>query len=87
VPAQRNVSVSLGTFEGVDTRLRQAGFPIEKSLDEFNLSLSSVPQATFDYLASLEWIQARENLCLIGPAGTGIAISWWRWVRPRSPRE
>ena len=34
-------------------------------------SLSSVPQATFDYLASLEWIRAAENLCLVGPAGTG----------------
>jgi len=32
---------------------------------------SSLKQATFDYLASLEWIAARENLCLVGPAGTG----------------
>lgn len=27
--------------------------------------------ASFDYLASLEWIRAAENLCMIGPAGTG----------------
>jgi DNA replication protein DnaC len=53
------------------TRLRAAGFPVAKTLDEFNLSLSSVPQASFDYLASLEWIRAAENLCLVGPAGTG----------------
>ena len=53
------------------TRLRAAGFPVTKTLDEFNLSLSSVPQASFDYLASLEWIRAAENLCLVGPAGTG----------------
>ena len=33
--------------------------------------MSSVPKATFDYLSSLEWIGARENLCLVGPAGTG----------------
>ena len=33
--------------------------------------MSSVPPATFAYLASLEWITARENLCLVGPAGTG----------------
>ncbi len=33
--------------------------------------MSSVPKATFAYLASLEWITARENLCLVGPAGTG----------------
>jgi DNA replication protein DnaC len=30
-------------------RLRAAGFPVAKTLDEFHLSLSSVPQATFDY--------------------------------------
>ena len=42
-----------------------------KTLDEFDLGASSVPQATFAYLASLEWITARENLCLVGPAGTG----------------
>ena len=53
------------------TRLRAAGFPVAKTLDEFNMALSSLPQATFDYLASLEWIHASENLCLVGPAGTG----------------
>jgi DNA replication protein DnaC len=52
-------------------RLRAAGFPVAKTLDEFNLSLSSVPQASFDYLANLEWVRAAENLCLVGPAGTG----------------
>ena len=52
-------------------RLRTAGFPVTKSFEEFNLSLSSIPQASFDYLASLEWIRAAENLCLVGPAGTG----------------
>ena len=52
-------------------RLRAAGFPVAKTLDEFNVALSSVPQATFDYLSSLEWIRATENLCLVGPAGTG----------------
>ncbi len=30
-----------------------------------------MPQATFDYLAGLEWIHAKENCLLIGPAGTG----------------
>ena len=42
-----------------------------KTLDEFDLGVSSVPRATFAYLASLEWITAGENLCLVGPAGTG----------------
>lgn len=52
-------------------RLRAASFPVTKSLDEFQVTASSVPRVTFDYLASLEWIRARENLVLVGPAGTG----------------
>lgn len=52
-------------------RLRAAGFPVEKTLEEFALVQSSVPRATYDYLASLEWVRASENLCLVGPAGTG----------------
>ena len=50
------------------TRLKQAAFPVSKTLDEFKVQLSSVPQATFNYLASLEWVRAHENLCLVGPA-------------------
>ena len=53
------------------TRLKAAAFPVTKTLDEFDLGVSSVPPATLAYLASLEWITARENLCLVGPAGTG----------------
>ncbi|MEN3270222.1 IS21-like element helper ATPase IstB [Pseudonocardia sp.] len=53
------------------TRLKNAAFGVTKTLDEFDLAVSSVNKPTFDYLASLEWITARENLCLVGPAGTG----------------
>ena len=52
-------------------RMKAAAFPVKKTLDEFDVAASSVSQATFDYLAGLEWIDARENLCLVGPAGTG----------------
>ena len=52
-------------------RLRAANFPVTKTLDEFDLGSSSVNKASFDYLASLEWIAAKENPCLLGPAGTG----------------
>jgi DNA replication protein DnaC len=52
-------------------RLKTAGFPVAKGFDDFQIAASSVPPATVDYVASLEWLQARENLCLIGPAGTG----------------
>lgn len=53
------------------TRLRTAAFPVMKRLEDFDVAASSIPPATFDYLASLEWIRAAENVCLIGPAGTG----------------
>ena len=53
------------------TRLRVAGFPVTKTLEDFQVAQSSIPAATLDYLGSLEWIAGAENLCLVGPAGTG----------------
>ncbi len=52
-------------------RMKAATFPVIKTVDEFDVGASSIPKPTFDYLTSLEWIRAAENLCLIGPAGTG----------------
>ena len=52
-------------------RRKAASFPVEKSLEEFDVGASSIPRATFDYLASLEWVRGAENLALVGPAGTG----------------
>ena len=52
-------------------RLLAAAFPVTKTLEEFDVGASSVKPATFDYLAGLEWIGAKENVCLVGPAGTG----------------
>jgi len=52
-------------------RLKAANFPVTKRLDEFDVTVSSIPPATLDYLASLEWIRAAENPVLVGPAGTG----------------
>jgi DNA replication protein DnaC len=53
------------------TRRRLACFPVTKTLEDFDVAASSIPAATFDYLSSLEWVRAAENVCLIGPAGTG----------------
>jgi DNA replication protein DnaC len=52
-------------------RHKAANFPVTKRLDEFDVAASSIPPATLDYLASLEWIAAAENPVLVGPAGTG----------------
>ena len=53
------------------TRLKTAAFPVTKTIDEFDVTASSIKPATISYLASLEWITAKENVCLVGPAGTG----------------
>ena len=53
------------------TRMTAARFPVDKTLDEFRLTESSIPKTSNDYLVTLEWIHRAENLCLVGPAGTG----------------
>jgi len=52
-------------------RLKAAGFPAPKTLEQFDLAASALPRATFEFLASLEWLERNDNLCLAGPAGTG----------------
>jgi DNA replication protein DnaC len=52
-------------------RYRAAGFPVPKTLAEFQVPLAAIPPATFAYVASLEWVRAKENLLLVGPPGTG----------------
>ena len=56
-------------------RMKAAAFPVIKTIEEFDQTVSSIPKATFDYLASLEWIAAKENYCAVGPAGTGKSHS------------
>ena len=48
-----------------------ARFPVVKTFDEFHLAESSIPRASHDYLITLDWIGRADNLCLVGPAGTG----------------
>ena len=52
-------------------RMTMARFPIGKTFDEFNLAESSIPKASHDYLITLDWIGRADNVCLVGPAGTG----------------
>lgn len=52
-------------------RLKAARFPTHKALEGFDPAASELAPGTFSYLASLEWLERSENLCLAGPAGTG----------------
>lgn len=56
-------------------RLKAAAFPVTKTLEGFDVTASSIPQATLDYLSSLEWIRAQHNLAIIGPAAPVRATS------------
>src|SRR6516162_596805 len=47
-------------------RMKTANFPVTKRLDTFDRTVSSIPAATLDYLASLEWIRAAESPVLVG---------------------
>jgi hypothetical protein len=44
------------------SRMKAAAFPVVKTITEFDVAASSIPRATFDYLASLEWIRASREL-------------------------
>lgn len=67
------VEVEITARDASNTRLRgkAACFPTTKTIEGFDLGASSIGAPTWAYLTSLEWISARENLTLIGPAGTG----------------
>ncbi|MGI6600628.1 MAG: IS21-like element helper ATPase IstB [Dethiobacteria bacterium] len=53
-------------------RLKAAHFPVWRTLDEFDFSFQvSVSQQTVRDLATLDFIENRENLILLGPPGVG----------------
>jgi len=55
----------------IEYRRRKAGFPSGKTFDTFDPTRFSIPRAAQDALATLEWIERRENLVVAGPSGTG----------------
>lgn len=67
------VDVELVARDASNTKNRMAAarFPVVKTLEEFNVEESSIPRASHDYLVTLDWIDRADNLCLVGPAGTG----------------
>ncbi len=67
------VDLEIASRDASNTRNRMttAKFPIVKTFGEFNLDESSIPRVSHDYLVTLDWIGRADNLCLVGPAGTG----------------
>lgn len=58
---------------GIRRRIKQAGFPKEKSLDEFDFScLPNLNKTRFlELYRSTEYIVRKENVILVGNNGTG----------------
>ncbi len=56
----------------MDKRIKEAGFPYEKSLDDFDLAFcSAISRKQFAQLRELTWIDGPYNLILSGPPGVG----------------
>jgi DNA replication protein DnaC len=53
------------------TRRTRAAFPTGKTFHIWNEEASSIPVPTQSALRTLEWVGRRENLCVVGPSGTG----------------
>jgi DNA replication protein DnaC len=57
---------------GARQRIRSAGFPALKSLEDFDWAAQpSAERPLVEHLAQLTWITEAANVCLLGPPGTG----------------
>jgi len=57
---------------GARTRIRHAGFPALKTLEEFDWTAQpSAEKPLLLHLAQLSWIEEHANCCFLGPPGTG----------------
>ncbi|MEY4473320.1 MAG: hypothetical protein RL671_1624 [Pseudomonadota bacterium] len=50
---------------------RLAGFPAVKTLEEFDYGHTHLKRAQIEELASLAFVERRENIVLVGPSGVG----------------
>lgn len=54
------------------TLLRRSGLPVVKTLEQFDFKFASgAPRAQIQELASLAFIERRENIVFLGPSGVG----------------
>ena len=60
------------THRRADRRIRDAGFPRPKRLEDFSYEANpAINPAIIGQLASCDWVKAGYPLCLIGDSGTG----------------
>ena len=64
--------VATRSAHGADNRIRAAGFPARKTIEDFDFDHQrSVKRDHILHLATLDFITARTNVVLLGPPGTG----------------
>ena len=57
---------------GGEARIKQARFPARKTLEEFDFSFQrSLQKTLLLHLGQLDFLEARDNVVLLGPPGTG----------------
>ena len=58
--------------ERYETKLKYAGFPFRKTMEEFDFSFQkSIDRSVMDDLMTLRFIHNRENVVFLGPPGVG----------------
>jgi DNA replication protein DnaC len=66
----------------VEHRIRQAKFPVTKSLDSFDfLAVPALNKTLVLELARSEYLTRKENVLLLGNSGTGKTHITLRWQR------
>ena len=66
------IEVNEKQVRGRSMLTRMAGFPMIKTLDDFDFKFATgVPQKKIEELASLAFIERAENIILLGPSGVG----------------
>jgi hypothetical protein len=74
--------IASGDLSNATARMKAAAFRVRNTIEGFDVAASSIPQATFDYLASLEWIRAKE--CRSTATSSGTSPRPWTPSGPTS---
>ncbi len=66
------VELASRSANAVATRIKNAGFPVEKDFDTYDFSvMPNLSKPKVLELARCEWIEQKYNCCLVGSHGTG----------------
>jgi DNA replication protein DnaC len=76
---QSQVELASRAASSVLTRIKTAGFPVEKDFDTYDFSvMPNLSKPKILELARGEWIDQKFNCCLVGSHGTGKPGGVWR---------